>query len=333
VRRGDSIKAEAEEMRLATGAVVRQLQTIGDRLKYKLVSGTGPATGWVSLRVGSKDLLERKRASEFQAPIGPAAFVSRSSFSSSSQVPGDARKLKVLALHGGGVNANIMEYQTMMLRKHFNEKHKPGADWQFLNGPRVWKDQESATELIRQLARGDCLRGWYGVTIQNDDDRLYIEKLMDPKVNFTYEEVEKAVEYVMDHIKKNGPFDILVGFSQGCIMTHLVAGLLRERGEELPWRVAVQFCGMRVRDSKYERLFEQPLDTPCIQIYGKEDPYYEYGLESQRAMYKDPQIFMHSEGHKFPGSQDAEVSRSIAAAALKFCLEEPPMDEASPATS
>jgi len=165
------------------------------------------------------------------------------------------------------------------------------------------------------------LRGWYGVKIENDDDRKYMDKMLDFSVNFIYEEVEKGVDYVLDHMKKHGPFDILVGFSQGTIVTHLVAAILRDRGEPMPWKVMAQFCGMRVRDNRYMKMFEQPLQMPVIQVYGTEDPYYEYGFKSQTEMYEKPMIFTHSEGHKFPGPKDKELNRTIADELVKLCYE------------
>ena len=66
-----------------------------------------------------------------------------------------------------------------------------------------------------------------------------------------------------------GPFDVLVAFSQGCIMTHLLIGHLRledpkqqvssqrwhftrNRAEDMPWRMSVFFCGMHIRDQETE---------------------------------------------------------------------------------
>eukprot|EP00425_Heterocapsa_triquetra_P032078 CAMPEP_0195114808 /NCGR_PEP_ID=MMETSP0448-20130528/107075_1 /TAXON_ID=66468 /ORGANISM="Heterocapsa triquestra, Strain CCMP 448" /LENGTH=363 /DNA_ID=CAMNT_0040151869 /DNA_START=15 /DNA_END=1102 /DNA_ORIENTATION=- len=52
--------------RLATGAVVEEVQLIGERLHFRKVSGQGPDEGWVSLRITGKDLLVKK------APKAPA---------------------------------------------------------------------------------------------------------------------------------------------------------------------------------------------------------------------------------------------------------------------
>uniref|UniRef100_A0A7S4SRL1 Uncharacterized protein n=1 Tax=Alexandrium monilatum TaxID=311494 RepID=A0A7S4SRL1_9DINO len=57
----DLQSAEAPE-RLGTGALVRELDILGDRLHYELLRGTGPGCGWVSIRSKHKVLLVKSAA-------------------------------------------------------------------------------------------------------------------------------------------------------------------------------------------------------------------------------------------------------------------------------
>lgn len=45
--------------RLATSAVVREIELDGERLRYELVKGTGPPRGWISVKLKGKDLVVR----------------------------------------------------------------------------------------------------------------------------------------------------------------------------------------------------------------------------------------------------------------------------------
>jgi len=45
--------------RLATGALVEELETRGDRLRFHKLEGEGPNTGWVSIRLKGKELLQK----------------------------------------------------------------------------------------------------------------------------------------------------------------------------------------------------------------------------------------------------------------------------------
>lgn len=47
VRDGENTKSNQLDDRLSTGALVEEVELKGDRLNYKLVTGTGPQTGWV----------------------------------------------------------------------------------------------------------------------------------------------------------------------------------------------------------------------------------------------------------------------------------------------
>ncbi|CAK9088881.1 Ubiquitinyl hydrolase 1 [Durusdinium trenchii] len=58
VREGQALSSKACEARLSTGAKVKELQLVSDRLRYELISGTGPTTGWVSTRISGKELLQ-----------------------------------------------------------------------------------------------------------------------------------------------------------------------------------------------------------------------------------------------------------------------------------
>lgn len=69
IRAGQDLKSEGYDERLSTGAVVEELALVGERLHYKIVTGTGPPEGWASLKIKGKDLLVPK---EMDAG-GPAA--------------------------------------------------------------------------------------------------------------------------------------------------------------------------------------------------------------------------------------------------------------------
>eukprot|EP00440_Ansanella_granifera_P027825 gb/GFBE01030232.1/.p1 GENE.gb/GFBE01030232.1/~~gb/GFBE01030232.1/.p1 ORF type:complete len:419 (+),score=90.81 gb/GFBE01030232.1/:1-1257(+) len=57
VRAGSSLTSPQEHQRLATGAVIKELDLVDSRLHYELESGTGPASGWVSLHLHDKELV------------------------------------------------------------------------------------------------------------------------------------------------------------------------------------------------------------------------------------------------------------------------------------
>jgi hypothetical protein len=60
VRQGMDLKSPQEAVRLSTGALVEEIELAGERLHFRRLTGTGPAEGWVSLKLGDKVLMERR---------------------------------------------------------------------------------------------------------------------------------------------------------------------------------------------------------------------------------------------------------------------------------
>lgn len=87
VREGQDLKSPATAERLSTGAIVEQIALAGDRLNYRLRTGTGPQEGWISVKISGKALAE-KRADE--APAAAAAAPAASSPAASASGPGPA---------------------------------------------------------------------------------------------------------------------------------------------------------------------------------------------------------------------------------------------------
>jgi len=57
VREGKDLKSTQCSERLSTGALLKQVALEGDRLNFELLEGSGPAMGWVSVKIKEKTLL------------------------------------------------------------------------------------------------------------------------------------------------------------------------------------------------------------------------------------------------------------------------------------
>eukprot|EP00930_Biecheleria_cincta_P088154 TRINITY_DN77394_c0_g1_i1.p1 TRINITY_DN77394_c0_g1~~TRINITY_DN77394_c0_g1_i1.p1 ORF type:complete len:430 (-),score=78.88 TRINITY_DN77394_c0_g1_i1:25-1263(-) len=62
VREGQDLGSPELPGRLATSSVIEELELAGSRLRFTLLSGSGPSTGWVSLKLKGKDLVVREGA-------------------------------------------------------------------------------------------------------------------------------------------------------------------------------------------------------------------------------------------------------------------------------
>mmetsp|Transcript_53944 Transcript_53944/g.152025 ORF Transcript_53944/g.152025 Transcript_53944/m.152025 type:complete len:255 (-) Transcript_53944:148-912(-) len=59
VREGEGLDSPACAARLASNSLVEELELLGDRLHYKMLSGEGPGSGWVSIVVRGATLLRQ----------------------------------------------------------------------------------------------------------------------------------------------------------------------------------------------------------------------------------------------------------------------------------
>jgi len=79
VREGQKLDSLLLPERVSTNALLEEVQLKGERLNYKLMEGTGPAEGWVSLKVSGKELLikvNRPSPSAVPAVAAPLPVVS-----------------------------------------------------------------------------------------------------------------------------------------------------------------------------------------------------------------------------------------------------------------
>merc|ERR1712187_869262 len=59
VHEGKELDSTRSPERLMNGAVVWQCELDGNRLKYKLIDGTGPAEGWISIDFGKWNMMTK----------------------------------------------------------------------------------------------------------------------------------------------------------------------------------------------------------------------------------------------------------------------------------
>jgi len=254
------------------------------------------------------------------------------------------RKLRVLALTGGHSCTEVLRYQSAPLRQALG---RDLCEFTFIEGTEDWtwfEGEPIVSDMEKKLAKGAQLKNWYmdSITEATPTDKPNREKQFDPTSRVEYHKIPEKVAKLRELIFEEGPFDVLVAFSQGCIMTHLLIGHLRKEDpsqaaskrwhftrnepEQMPWRMSVFFNGMHIRDQEYMDLFDTPSPHPTVHVFGKADEFYDYGRDGfgykpQEEYYVDPLIFTHPEGHSFPTQppRAREIYNRIAAEVWRRC--------------
>ena len=125
--------------------------------------------------------------------------------------------MKFLCLHGMGTNSQILESQFEAIRARL----PPVWDFEFLDG-------ENSTKPFADI--GDAYPG------------PYLCYYADP----TPAAVQSAVDTVLDVINTEGPYDAVLGFSNGAALAATVLAAAAERNprDSPPFRAAVFFCSI-----------------------------------------------------------------------------------------
>jgi len=95
VRDGPATTDAQNADRLSTGALVEEIALNKDRLNYKLLEGTGPATGWIATRITAKELAVKTDTKPKAAAASPAAAAP------TKVGPGDEEPLPIALLFPG----------------------------------------------------------------------------------------------------------------------------------------------------------------------------------------------------------------------------------------
>ncbi|KAJ5729752.1 uncharacterized protein N7483_004260 [Penicillium malachiteum] len=190
--------------------------------------------------------------------------------------------MKFLCLHGASTNSEIFEIQTGGLRQQLSKK---GHTFKFMNGR------------LASPVEGE-LEGVVDGPFFNHYDR-------DTSPGAT---VGEAIEHTQRFIEEQGPFDAVMGFSQGAA---LAAAMIIEHAKTHPgqpplFRAAVFLCGASPWESSGLMLIHPtpdtyPINIPTANVVGRQDPIYEasmklYGLcEPSKAM-----LYDHGSRHMIP---------------------------------
>ncbi|OAE29865.1 hypothetical protein AXG93_773s1030 [Marchantia polymorpha subsp. ruderalis] len=223
------------------------------------------------------------------------------------------RKLRVLGLHGFRTSGAILKKQ---LSKWTPAVHDL-LDITYLDGPTPAQGESDFAHIFE---------GPYFEWMQSNKDYSKF---------FNYRE---SLAYIMDFMEKNGPFDGVLGFSQGCTLAGCLVAVqqrpkaARNPAEALrvaklkgamtstpylsffkkweilgksaadlpPIRFYIAIAGAHLRDPGIHDVYlGSPIDVPSLHFSGEKDPLHEPSTFFLR-YWKDPVVITHPAGHTVP---------------------------------
>uniref|UniRef100_A0A0E0LPZ4 EF-hand domain-containing protein n=1 Tax=Oryza punctata TaxID=4537 RepID=A0A0E0LPZ4_ORYPU len=127
-----------------------------------------------------------------------------------------------------------------------------------------------------------------------------------------YTNLDECISYLCDYMVKNGPFDGLLGFSQGATLSALLIGY-QAQGKVLndhpPIKFMVSIAGSKFRDPSICNVaYKGPIKVKSVHFIGDKD-WLKVPSEELAAAFEDPVIIRRPQGHTVPRLDEASVKQ------------------------
>ncbi|KAF2132370.1 dihydrofolate reductase [Dothidotthia symphoricarpi CBS 119687] len=246
-------------------------------------------------------------------------------------LPPPTRPLNILFLHGYTQSGPSFQAKTGALRKTLQKAFPAGITLHYPTAPirlhpaDVPWQLEKDTSAEAEEAEVDAWAWWRR---KGDAD----------SGPYTYEGLEEGLSRIADVLRRSGPFDGVVGFSQGGAMAGMVASLLEpgrrsafeaaystggmqypssfEALDHAPLKFAVSYSGFAAQgENPYRAFYEPKIATPVLHFIGSQDVVVleERSLALVRACVGrgEGDVVYHPGGHFLPSTQKACVNALV----------------------
>ncbi|XP_065870035.1 uncharacterized protein [Euphorbia lathyris] len=128
-----------------------------------------------------------------------------------------------------------------------------------------------------------------------------------------YTNLEECINYLCNYITKEGPFDGLLGFSQGATLAALLIGYQTQGKilkEHPAMKLFISISGAKFRDpSICEIAYKDTIKVKSVHFIGAKD-WLKLPSEDLATAFHDPLIIRHPQGHTVP-RLDEEATRQL----------------------
>ncbi|XP_057292804.1 esterase OVCA2-like isoform X3 [Hydractinia symbiolongicarpus] len=114
---------------------------------------------------------------------------------------------------------------------------------------------------------------------------------------------EASVELIKKTFIEQGPFDGLLGFSQGATMAAHICALREQEETPFQFKFAILCAGFKSRSTAHQKYYNRPITCPVLHVYGDTDQVIpkEMSLELEE-LFTDSTVLNHPGGHYLPAT-------------------------------
>ncbi|KAF2030322.1 FSH1-domain-containing protein [Setomelanomma holmii] len=275
--------------------------------------------------------------------LTPTHLRTRLHWSTMSAAPPPTRTIKILMLHGYTQSGPLFQAKTGALRKTLQKAFPAGCELVYPTAPlRLTPADESF--LAGNGTSGDASNGSEGKEKEEIDAWAWWRRKGDGEP-YTYEGIEIGLGKIAEVLKTQGPFDGVIGFSQGGACAAMLASLLEPGRREAfeakyaeggmrfpesfeadtgyvegtihaPLKFAVSYSGFAARGKNpYHAFYEPKISTPVLHFLGTQDVVVEEARSLalvEACEHRDEKyVVYHPGGHFLPSTQKASVNALI----------------------
>ncbi|XP_010737822.2 esterase OVCA2 [Larimichthys crocea] len=206
--------------------------------------------------------------------------------------------LRVLCVHGYRQNGGSFREKTGALRKLL-KKH---VELVYMSAP---LDVRAGTEEAPEKEDGsgpgpggdEDPKGWWFSDVQARS--FSAQQQCEESLG-----LDESVAAVRGAVKVQGPFDGILGFSQGAAFVAMLCSLQEQKQEpEFSFRFAILVAGFRSACRKHQTFYDTPLLIPSLHVFGLEDRVIPDNMSRELLpSFQDAQVLTHPGGHFVPAA-------------------------------
>ncbi|XP_075215391.1 esterase OVCA2 isoform X2 [Lycorma delicatula] len=197
--------------------------------------------------------------------------------------------IKILCLHGYRQNKDVFREKLGQFRKNL----KQHAEFYFTDAPHVVSIQNAPTAVTGVNADE---RSWWFTS----EDNTYQSKL---KTNFCIG-LEDSLIALKKIVSEEGPFDGILGFSQGAALTAIICGLIGKNALPFKIRFVIIVAGFKSLYDGHTDLYTK-INIPSLHVIGENDEVIHQDRSRELlSVFEDSKVLIHPGGHYVPASKD-----------------------------
>ncbi|XP_076024687.1 esterase OVCA2 [Genypterus blacodes] len=207
--------------------------------------------------------------------------------------------LRVLCIHGYRQNGSSFREKTGALRKLL----KKNVELVYVNAPHCVQSACSGEVQEKQNGSGPAPaadedpKGWWfsDIHAQSFSAQQQCEESSG---------LDESVAVVREAVKAQGPFDGILGFSQGAALVAMLCSLQEQNQEpDFCFRFAILVAGFCSACTEHQRFYSAPLQIPSLHVFGLEDRVIPDNMSRELLpSFLDSQVLIHPGGHFVPAA-------------------------------